>query len=342
MVLSQGMRHVLVLGGTAWLGREIALAVARTGAQVTCAARGVSGMPPPDVDFVRLDRLAPGAYGGLIREWDDVIELSHEPAMVVPALEELGPLARHWSVISSVSVYERNDVPGADESAATVEVQDTTVYAQAKVAAEQAARERLADRLLVARPCLIVGPGDTSDRFGYWPARLAEAGNGEVLTPDTEGRHVQVIDVADLAHWISDAGERQETGVVNTVGQSLPMADFLEEAARVCGFVGRFVSASDEWLQKHDVRYWSGPRSLPLWLPQEVTAMAQRNADAFLAKGGQSRTIRETLSRALADERARGFSRERRSGLSRSEEESLLGAIRTEGWVRPRRAKMLT
>ncbi|MEO7587939.1 MAG: NAD-dependent epimerase/dehydratase family protein [Arachnia sp.] len=336
------MRHVLVLGGTAWLGREIAQAVARTGAQVTCAARGVSGRPPPDVDFVRLDRLAPGAYEGLTREWDDVIELSHDPGLVVPALETLGPLARHWTVISSVSVYERNDAPGADESAATVEVQDTTVYAQAKVAAEQAARERLEDRLLVARPCLIVGPGDTSDRFGYWPARLAESADDEVLTPETEGRHVQVIDVADLAHWISDAGARQETGVVNAVGESLPMADFLEEAARVCGFGGRFVSASDEWLQKHDVRYWSGPRSLPLWLPQEITAMAQRNSDAFRAKGGQCRTMRETLSRALEDERARGVSRKRRSGLTRSEEELLLCGIRKEGWVRPRRARMLT
>jgi 2'-hydroxyisoflavone reductase len=191
------MRRILVLGGTAWLGHEIARAALDDGAEVVCLARGESGAVPAGVRLVTADRTAPGAYDALTGEWDDVVELSHDLGLVVPALEALAGRARHWTLVSTVSVYATNDEPGADESAAVVDPVDLTDYGQAKVAAERATAEHVGDRLLVARPGLIVGPGDPSDRFGYWPARLDH--DGPVLAPTAAGRFVQVIDVADLA-----------------------------------------------------------------------------------------------------------------------------------------------
>ncbi len=318
------MRRVLVLGGTAWLGREVAAAAALAGAEVTCAARGRSGQPPENLHFAKLDRLRAGAYDQLVGEWDEVIELSYEPELVIPALEALSPRARHWTLVSSVSVYERNDEPGADESAATVNAVDTTDYAQAKVAAENASRHYVGDRLLIARPGLIAGPGDPSDRFGYWAARLTDAGRGDVLTPTTAKRYVQIIDVADLARWIVEAGAKQVTGVINAVGDSHTLDEFFATTASICDFRGDLVAVSDEWLLEHDVKYWAGPRSLPLWLPPEHTAFAQRSNAAFRTTGGVSRPLTDTIARTVKDERTRGISRHRRSGLTRDEEETLL------------------
>jgi hypothetical protein len=80
----------------------------------------------------------------------------------------------------------------------------------------------LRERLLIARPGLLAGPGDGSDRFSYWVARFALAGTGAVLAPEVQGRHVEIIDVADLAGWISTVGQTGATGVFNVVGSVPP------------------------------------------------------------------------------------------------------------------------
>ncbi len=102
-------------------------------------------------------------------EWDEVIELSHELDLVEPALDALADAAAHWTLVSTVSVYARNDEPGADETADVVEPTDLSKYADAKVAAERSSAARLGSRLLIGRPGLIVGPGDPSDGSGTGP-----------------------------------------------------------------------------------------------------------------------------------------------------------------------------
>ncbi|WP_028045519.1 NAD-dependent epimerase/dehydratase family protein [Cellulomonas sp. URHE0023] len=320
------MRRVLVLGGTAWLGREIATCAVASQAQVVCLARGESGAPPDGTRLVRADRDKPGAYDELDGEWDEVIELAYEPAKVGSALDALAERAHHWTLVSSVSVYRRNDEPGADESAELVEPEDLTDYAHAKVAAERATTSRLSDRLLIVRPGLIAGPGDLSDRFGYWMARLHRG--GRVLTPAGEGRHVQVIDVADLATWIVHAGATAQTGTVNAVGESQEFDDFLGDVRSVTGFTGDLVDVDDAWLLQRAVNYWAGPRSLPLWLPGADAAFAQRSNSRYLASGGSLRPLRATISRVRDDEVARGVNRPRRSGLSIEEETELLDQVR--------------
>lgn len=224
-------------------------------------------------------------------------------------------------------MYADPSLPGADETAAVLEPVDLDDYGQAKVAAERASTAALGDRLLVARPGLICGPGDGSDRFGYWVARMALAKDGPVLAPVVDGRSVQVIDVGDLAAWIAAAGRRGLTGVVDTTGDRHPLADVLTLAAEVAGFSGALVTASDTWLIENDVRHWAGPRSLPLWLPPTHTGFTERDNGAFHRAGGSQSHLREVLGRTLTDERSRGLDRDRRSGLTRSEELELLGRL---------------
>lgn len=319
------MRRVLVLGGTGWLGREVARAALADGAEVVCLARGESGDVPPGATLVRADRTTPGAYDALAGDWDEVVELASEPGLVVPALAALAPRAAHWTLVSTVSVYRRDDEPGADETADLVEPRDLTAYPDAKVAAERAAADHLGDRLLVARPGLIVGPGDPTDRFGYWPARLHRG--GPALVPDAAERYVQAIDVADLAQWLVRAGGAGATGRVNAVGHPHRMDAFLATVRAATGYDDDLVPADDAWLLGHGVRYWAGPRSLPLWLPADVTGFARRDNGAYLAAGGAVRPIEDTIARTLADEVARGADRPRRSGLEPDDEAALLADL---------------
>lgn len=319
------MTRVLILGGTAWLGREIAEQLVAQGGEVTCLARGESGAVPNGVTFVRSDRRLPGAYDlDVGNVWDEIIELSYEADLVTGALEALADSTQHWTLVSSVSVYASNAEPGADEDAVLVEPSDVDDYAHAKVAAERATTEVVGDRLLIVRPGLIAGPGDMSDRFSYWVSRLAQALDDPVLVPDSHGRYVQFIDVRDLAGWLISAGHRRLTGIYNAVGNSRELSTVLMAAAQVAGYTGELIPADDDWLTAHNVNYWAGPRSLPLWLPRSDAAFAQRSRSRFLDAGGTERNLMQTLEDVLADERARGLDRERRSGLTRGEESLLL------------------
>lgn len=326
------MRRVLILGGTAWLGRAIAAHALAHGAEVTCLARGDSGDPAPGARLVRADRDDPHAYADVRHDWDEVVELSWDAGFVASALDALADRAAHWTLVSSVSVYAHSDVPFADESADLVEPRDLTAYPDAKVHAERLTAARLPDRALLARAGLIVGPGDPSDRYGYWPARFARG--GRVLVPATAGRHVQGIDVDDLAAWIELAGRTGVTGPINAVGEELPLAAVLAAARDAAGGdtargpadapVTESVPLDDDTLSARGVQYWAGPRSLPLWLPAEARGFSRRSDAAFVASGGRRRPLAETMRRTLDDERARGIDRPRRAGLTPAGEAEVL------------------
>lgn len=315
-----------MLGGTGWLGRRIAVAARDSGAQVVCLARGQSGEVPDGVELLQADRQLPGAYDRVMGEWDEVIELAYDLDFVGPALQALAPRAAHWTLVSTVSVYADNSTPGANETAALVEPLDLTMYPDAKVVAEKATAERIGDRLLIARPGLIVGPGDPSDRFGYWPARLHRG--GRVITPSTSGRYVQVIDVDDLAQWIVQAGTDRRIGAINAVGAVHTMGDFFRASCTATGFDGELIAIDDDALLAHDVHYWAGPRSLPLWLPIVDVGFVRRDGTSFLSTGGHLQPLADTLRRTLTDEVERGVDRPRRSGLTTSDEQEVLDAAR--------------
>ena len=324
--------RVLVLGGTGWVGRRIAEAWIDRGARVTVTARG--GRSAPDgADLVVTDRGLSGAYDALVgTEWDEIVDVSSVPAHVAHAASVLGDRSAHATYLSSVSVYADASTPGADEDADLVEPlgeDDPVDYARAKVTAERAAAG-LGARVSIIRPGLIVGPGDPTDRFGYWPARFAAAGTEPVLVPEGPDLRAQVIDVDDLVSFVVASGARGFDGVVDAVGHSPPLAGVLTLAREAAGHTGEVLTAPADWLERHGVAFWAGPRSLPLWLPADVPGFASRSGAAYRAAGGGIRPLSETIDRVLADERARGVARSRAAGLERAEELALIEALRAQ------------
>ena len=329
------MASILILGGTAWLGRTIATLGVAAGHEVTCAARGQSGEAPPGARFVAIDRTVPGTLDALAREqWDHVVELAWDPVVVQAGLEALAERAAHWTLVSSISVYDGDAGVGADETQALVEPDPAGDYGAQKAHAEAMSAAAVRDRLLIVRPGLIVGAGDPSDRFSYWPSRFALAADigGAVLMPPVSDMNgdawAQVIEADDLAAFILQAAMDARSGPVDATGLPVPLAEVLDTAATAAGFDGARHSPGAAWLLEHDVQYWAGPRSLPLWLPPEMPGFARRDTGRFEAWKGTTRPLTETIARALADERARGVDRERHAGLTRAEERALLAKLR--------------
>lgn len=317
------MTDVLILGGTGWLSGRIARRWLDAGASVTCLARGERPAPDGAV-LVRGDRDGPAAYAEVTGlDWDHVVDISSRAEHVAQAIGTLGDRAARWTYVSSMSVYADDETVGADESAPrhpSARPGDEYDYGAQKAAAEDAV-STLGDRGLIVRPGLIVGAGDPSDRFGYWAAAFARAGIGPVLLPPLEGRSAQVIDVDDLADFVVVA---TATGPVNAIGDEHPLGDVLQAVRTAAGHTGETVVAEEDWLVAHGVEYWAGPRSLPLWLPSEMTGFMTRSNTAFREAGGRLRPLTETIRAVVADEQGRGVDRDRRAGLTRAEEVALL------------------
>jgi len=178
---------------------------------------------------------------------------------------------------------------------------------------------------VVIRPGLIIGPGDPSGRFTYWPNRLADG--GEVLAPGSPDERVQVIDVRDLASWIVDAAERRLTGVFDGCGPQLPRSEFLDQvAAGVAeGEPPTLTWVPQEFLAEQAVEPWSGPRSVPVWLPlPEYAGLCDHDVSASLAAGLTVRPLEESARDTLAWLRATPDAAV--TGLTRDEESEVLAA----------------
>lgn len=328
--------EILVLGGTSWLGGAVARAGLQVGADVTCLARGCSGEPPPGVRWLRSDRVMPNAYDEVRGQaWDLVLDVSWQPGLVRGALEALTDRAGHWAYVSSCSVYADQSVPGQDESGAVLPAHQGDEapigsYGEAKVACEQLCRDALGERLLVARAGLIAGYGDRSDRFGYWPGRMALAGEdgGRVLVPAELDVPAQAVDVGDLSTWLVTAGCAGVVGTLNAVGPRSTLAEVLDAARTVAGFAGDSVPAPSAWLLGQGVEEYMGERSLPLWMADPASAgFSARDGAAAEALGLRHRPLADLSSDSLRWERELGLERDRRAGLSRVQERTLLAAL---------------
>jgi nucleoside-diphosphate-sugar epimerase len=334
--------RILVLGGTAWLSRTVAEEAARRGHEVTSASRGLSGPPASGVRHVSVDRSSASAdelVAATGADFDAVVDVSRVPSHVRRAVAAYPD--QHWVFVSTCSVYADNSTSGATVDAPLLEAVTTDedpssspeVYGAMKVACEESILEGTTAPMIV-RAGLIVGPGDPTGRFTYWPARLA--GGGEVLAPESPDDPVQVVDVRDLAAWVVDSVEQQRGGIFDGISLPVSRRHLFGDIAQGCAEVlGEPVDTTITWvpgdfLTRHQVEEWAGPRSLPLWVgdPEWQGFMARDTSPAIEA-GLRIRPFAETARDTLAWLRSTPDATV--TGLTRAEEAEVLGAWHTLG-----------
>jgi 2'-hydroxyisoflavone reductase len=322
---------LLILGGTGFLGRYLVKAALGDGHRPTLFNRGLSepGLFP-EVEKLEGDR--DGDLSALRgRRWDAVIDTcGYVPRVVGASARILADAVDHYTFISSISVYSDDIALGADEGAQVRELPDPTIeevtgetYGGLKALCERAVEETMPGRVLNVRPGLISGPHDPTDRFTYWPRRVAAG--GEVLAPDHEERKVQYIDVRDLASWIVKMLEERRTGTFNAAGPDyeLRMGRLLEECEAVAG--AEPVWVSEDFLEKKGVEPFT---ELPLWVPRKYAAMLAVDRSKAIEAGFAFRPLSETIEDVLDWDRATGAGREPAAGLRPEREQELLRAWR--------------
>jgi 2'-hydroxyisoflavone reductase len=327
----------LIIGGTVFLGRHLVEAAQARGHAVTLFNRGQHNPELfPDVEKLRGDRGSDlTALAG--RRWDAAIDTcGYVPRVVRASAELLADVVEHYTFVSSISVYADFKKLGIDETYPVGTLADETVeevtgesYGPLKALCEQAAERAMPGRALNVRPGLIVGPHDPTDRFTYWPRRVAQG--GEVLAPNRPEHGTQIIDVRDLAEWMVAMSEERRVGIYNATGPEyrLTIGQVLDESRLVSGSDARFVWMSERFLLDAGVQPWG---EVPLWVPEEDPDNAGFDAvdcTKAIGTGLRFRPLAETIRDTLAWDAALPADRELRAGLTREREAELLQAWRS-------------
>lgn len=311
--------RILILGGTGFTGpHQVNYATAR-GHQVTVFNRGRRQADiPASVEHLTGDRNLPDGVAALkgSRKWDVAIDVpTTNPRWVRDAAGALAGRVDQYIFISTISTYANFEKAWMDETAelskytgdkdpftlTPEEVGGPGLYGALKVLSEQEAEKWFPGRTTIVRPGLIVGPGDPSNRFTYWPVRVARG--GDVMAPGDGTDPVQIIDARDLAEWVIRLAEARTSGIFNATGPRSPltMGEMIAgiRAATTGDLDVKFTWVPASFLAEHKVNGWS---DLPVWVP------AEKDNDGFsrvsiaraLAKGLTFRPLADT-SRATLD-----------------------------------------
>ena len=264
--------RILVLGGTGFIGPyQVQYALDR-GHTVTLFNRGRTN---PQL-FPGVERLVGDRASDLKslegREWDVVIDNSAtNPEWVERSAKQLAKQAKRYMFVSTRSVYFDTsrvpmtvDAPVFTRENTPVEAGKPLPYGLSKALAEKAAQQHFPGRTLIVRPGLIVGPGDLTDRFTYWPVRIERG--GEVMAPGDGTDPVQVIDARDLSEWMIRLAEQETVGVYNAVGPRNPrsFAELLHGIKAVTTSEATFTWVDTDFLAEHKVRPYA---EMPVWQP---------------------------------------------------------------------------
>jgi 2'-hydroxyisoflavone reductase len=291
-------KRILILGGTSFLGPKTVEAALARGHVVSVFNRGKTEKRIPfgfegverlygnrDPDLPADDARGPdkklldpngtpkGLEQLLNKKWDVVIDNSgYFPKHVKASAELLAPNCGRYIFISSISAYASNKKAGDDESSELAKLADPNVtdmgnnyefYGGLKALCEQAAQTAFKDRCAVVRPGYIVGPGDPTDRFTYWPVRIARGGT--IVAPGNPDDPIQWIDVRDLAEWIVKLAEDATTGVFNAVGPEAPAkwGDVLAVCQKQVKNPATLVWMDADFIEKEGAGGEDGP--FPIW-----------------------------------------------------------------------------
>jgi 2'-hydroxyisoflavone reductase len=322
---------LLILGGTVFLGRHLTEAALARGHEVTLFNRGQHNADLfPAVEKLRGDR--DGDLGVLAgRRWDAAIDVhGRVPRIVRLSAELLAPAVDHYTFISTTTVYGDYSIRNMTEDAPLATIADPTVedptgpnYGPLKVLSERAVEAAMPGRALVIRPGLIVGPHDPTNRFTYWPHRVAEG--GDVLAPDGPAHPARFIDARDLAAWTVRMIESAATGTYNARGpnETLTFGELLDTCKVITGSDARFVWVGEQFLLDAGVKPYT---EIPLWIPNlpERAGFYSVNSGKAIAAGLTFRPVAETIRDILAWDATQPPDAPRPSGLRPDRERELL------------------
>lgn len=318
---------ILIIGGTMFVGRAVVEDALARGHSITTFTRGKTN---PDLFDGRVKQLTGDRRSDLSAlgsgSWDAVLDTcGYFPTDVEATAGLLKGRVGRYVFISSISAYDESLPPGADEDATLAVLGDAPAdqvtgetYGPLKALCEQAATDAFGDKAWNIRPGLIVGPNDPTDRFTYWPVRLAE--ESSALVPKTSSL-TQFIDVRDLAAWIVTGIENGVGGCFNATGPTMTWPQFFD----ACNTAARPEWVDEDFLIAAGVEPWG---ELPGWLPTDDDAMTRVSSARAVAAGLKYRPLTETAADTLAWHRTRPADTALRAGLSREREEEILTAWR--------------
>lgn len=326
--------HLLLLGGTLFLGRHVVEAALAGGHEVTLFHRGKTN---PEL-FPGQEHVLGDRDGGLAalrgRRFDAVIDTcGYVPRLVGDSARLLADTCGHYTFVSSLSAYELPIAPGSGEAAPPATMEDESIeeitnetYGPLKTLCEQAADTAFgAERTTHIRAGFIVGPHDRSDRFTYWPVRIARG--GEVLCSPWPEQPMQFVDVRDLAVWMVGLASRRETGPFNATGpaERLTLRAFVEACRDAIGSDATFVWPDEDFAREHEAMLGA---PIPLLVPPEVFGLMDVSIARARAAGLVFRPLAETVCDTLAFARSRSDAA-LRAGPTIENEERVLTAWRS-------------
>lgn len=337
-------RRLLVLGGTGFIGPHIIEAALAKGWEVTMFNRGKTH---PEL-FPEVERLVGDRDGKLdaLRggKWDAVVDTSgYVPRIVRDSATLLKDAVEQYVFVSSISAYADFAAANIEETHALATMPDPTVedvmpfYGALKALCEQAAEAALPGRTTNVRPGFIVGPLDPTDRFTYWPVRVARGGT--MIAPGTPADPVQFIDARDLAAWIIGAIENRHVGTYNLVGPQTPMpvGDLLSQCLEVTKADTKLEWVPTEFLVANEV---TPGGDMPIWIPPEGESLGfgQVSNARAVATGLTFRPARDTIADTLAWFATLPAERQAklRAGLTAEREAKVLAAWQGRGKTKPK------
>ena len=331
--------RILVIGGTQFVGKHFVEEAVRRGHDVVLFNRGSKPAPAGVERVITGDRNTDLARLG-DGQWDAVVDTSaYFPRQVREAASFLEAKVERYLFISTISVYADQTAPNQDEGGGLSRLDDESAdevtgevtgetYGPLKVAAEEAlAAVYPADRSLVVRPGIIVGPDDPTDRFTYWPIRVPEG--GEVLAPGGPDLPMQWIDARDLARWLVASLEDELAGTFNAVSEAgrFTLGQVLDASLEASGSNAQITWVDEEFLLEQGVQPFA---DLPLWLPDPMANMWTVDASKARASGLRIGPVAETVEATLAWQQARGAP-DLKFGMSAEREAAVLKAWRARG-----------
>lgn len=320
--------RILVLGGTRFAGRAIVEAALGRGDTVTMFNRGITNPGLfPGVETVIGDRTKDLLPLGR-REFDTVIDVAcYDPAAARLSAEALRDRVGRYVFVSTVSVYASHATTEAqDEGAPLAELKPDVTdplenYGANKALCEAVIREVYGERALIGRPGLVSGPHDPTDRFPYWPRRIARG--GRALAPGDAGDLTQVLDVRDLAAFLLDAVHRDRGGVYNLTGTPRPFGILLDLCRGATYSDAELTWIPTDRLVAAGVDPGTG---VPLWVGEPgYEAHSDVDSSRAVAVGLNCRAITETIRDTLAWDLGRGGPE--KEGLDPAEEARLLAEL---------------